>query len=128
MADAHGVVPFGSADGEEGFAVGVFVVVAVDGDVDFVSGSRVRRRPAVRVPRRTASARRTRWERAVERGQLAAGLDMAAEIDQLVGPFYHRVLVTAEPVDQAFTDCLVETFLHRADVSDVADAGETGSR
>ncbi|MET8685536.1 TetR/AcrR family transcriptional regulator [Streptomyces sp. NPDC004732] len=61
-------------------------------------------------------------ERAVERGQLAAGLDMAAEIDQLVGPVYHRVLVTAEPVDQAFTDRLVEAFLHRA------DAGEMGSR
>ncbi|AYV25269.1 MULTISPECIES: TetR/AcrR family transcriptional regulator [Streptomyces] len=62
-------------------------------------------------------------ERAVERGQLAAGLDMVAEIDQLVGPVYHRVLMTAEPVDQAFTDRLVEAFLHRADV---ADAGEMG--
>ncbi|MFD9882712.1 TetR/AcrR family transcriptional regulator [Streptomyces alboflavus] len=70
-------------------------------------------------------------ERAVERGQLAAGLDLAAAIDQLVGPVYHRVLVTAEPVDQAFTDRLVEDFLHRADVADVAevaDTGETGSR
>ncbi|MFD4476699.1 TetR/AcrR family transcriptional regulator [Streptomyces sp. NPDC058471] len=75
-------------------------------------------------------------ERAVERGQLSAGLDMAAEIDQLVGPVYHRVLVTAEPVDQAFTDRLVEAFLHRADVADVAgvaevavvaDTGEMGS-
>jgi AcrR family transcriptional regulator len=66
-------------------------------------------------------------ERAVERGQLAAGLDMAAEIDQLVGPVYHRVLVTAEPVDQAFTDRLVETFLRRVDVAGAAGAGETGS-
>ncbi|WP_329118999.1 TetR/AcrR family transcriptional regulator [Streptomyces sp. NBC_01465] len=54
-------------------------------------------------------------ERAVERGELAAGLDMAAEIDQLVGPVYHRVLVTAEPVDRAFTDRLVEAFLQRTD-------------
>ncbi|MCX5205453.1 TetR/AcrR family transcriptional regulator [Streptomyces sp. NBC_00237] len=70
-------------------------------------------------------------ERAVERGQLALGLDPAAEIDQLVGPVYHRVLVTAEPVDQAFTDRLVEAFLHRADAAgttDAADAGEMGSR
>ncbi|MFI5641067.1 TetR/AcrR family transcriptional regulator [Streptomyces goshikiensis] len=70
-------------------------------------------------------------ERAVERGQLAAGLDMAAEIDQLVGPVYHRVLVTAEPVDRAFTDRLVEAFLHRAgvaDAADAADAGKSGSR
>ncbi|MFD3516395.1 TetR/AcrR family transcriptional regulator [Streptomyces sp. NPDC058657] len=65
-------------------------------------------------------------ERAVERGQLTPGLDIAAEMDQLVGPVYHRVLMTAEPVDQAFTDRLVEAFLHRADVTD--DAGERGSR
>ncbi|MCX4524154.1 hypothetical protein [Streptomyces sp. NBC_01565] len=32
---------------------------------------------------------------------------------QLVGPIYHRVLVTAEPVGRAFTDRLVDDFLHR---------------
>ncbi|MFB7129673.1 TetR/AcrR family transcriptional regulator [Kitasatospora sp. NPDC056273] len=63
-------------------------------------------------------------ERAVARGQLVAGLDTAAEIDQLVGPVYHRVLVTAEPVDQAFTDRLVEAFLRRAHVADVVDAAD----
>ncbi|MEU3461168.1 TetR/AcrR family transcriptional regulator [Streptomyces sp. NPDC006733] len=68
-------------------------------------------------------------ERAVERRQLAAGLDLAAELDQLVGPIYHRVLVTAEPVDQAFTDRLVEAFLHRTHVADGAAAvGEMGNR
>lgn len=51
----------------------------------------------------------------MERGRLAAGLDMAAEIDQLVGPVHHRVLVTAEPAAGAlhrppFTDRLVEPF------------------
>jgi hypothetical protein len=30
-----------------------------------------------------------------------------------VGPIYHRVLVTGEPVDQAFTDRLVDSFLRR---------------
>lgn len=34
-----------------------------------------------------------RWN-AQWRGQFAAGLDMAAEVDQLVGLVYHRVLVT----------------------------------
>ncbi|MEJ8638748.1 TetR/AcrR family transcriptional regulator [Streptomyces sp. NPDC006475] len=52
-------------------------------------------------------------ERAVQRGQLPDGLDMAAEIDRLVGPIYHRVLVTAEPVGPAFTDGLVDDLLHR---------------
>jgi AcrR family transcriptional regulator len=52
-------------------------------------------------------------ERAAGRGQLPAGLDIATEVDQLVGPIYHRVLVTGDPVDQAFTDQLVDNFLHR---------------
>jgi AcrR family transcriptional regulator len=52
-------------------------------------------------------------ERAAHRGQLPAGLDTAAEVDQLVGPIYHRVLVTGEPVGRAFTDRLVDGFLRR---------------
>ncbi len=52
-------------------------------------------------------------ERAARRGQLPAGLDMAAETDQLVGPLYYRVLVTNEPIGQDFTDRLVDAFLLR---------------
>jgi AcrR family transcriptional regulator len=52
-------------------------------------------------------------ERAVRRGELPAGLDVAAETGQLVGPIYYRVLVTAEPVDADFTDTLVDAFLRR---------------
>lgn len=52
-------------------------------------------------------------ERAVRRGQLPAGLDVAAETDRLVGPLYYRVLVTAEPVGTDFTDGLVDAFLRR---------------
>lgn len=52
-------------------------------------------------------------ERAARRGQLPAGLDMAAEADQLVGPLYYRVLVTDEPIGHDFTDRLVDAFLRR---------------
>lgn len=52
-------------------------------------------------------------ERAIHRGQLPAQLDTAAEIDQLVAPIYYRVLVTGDPVDEAFTDRLVDDFLRR---------------
>ncbi|WP_113705142.1 TetR/AcrR family transcriptional regulator [Nonomuraea lactucae] len=52
-------------------------------------------------------------ERAVDRGQLPADLDMAAETDQLVGPLYYRVLVTGEPIGPEFTDGLVDAFLRR---------------
>lgn len=52
-------------------------------------------------------------ERAIGRGELPAGLDLALEVDQLVGPIYHRVLVTGAPADQAFTDHLVDVFVRR---------------
>ncbi|WAP59785.1 TetR/AcrR family transcriptional regulator [Streptomyces sp. S465] len=52
-------------------------------------------------------------ERAVERGELPADLDLAAETDQLMGPVYYRVLVTEESIGAEFTDRLVDAFLHR---------------
>ncbi|WP_406209443.1 TetR/AcrR family transcriptional regulator [Kitasatospora sp. NBC_01560] len=52
-------------------------------------------------------------ENAVRRGELPADLDTVAAVDQLVGPIYHRVLVTGDPVDLAFTDMLVDNFLRR---------------
>jgi AcrR family transcriptional regulator len=50
-------------------------------------------------------------ERAVLRGQLPADFDVAAGADHLVAPVYHRVLVTGDPVDEDFTDGLVDSFL-----------------
>ncbi|MFI0820432.1 TetR/AcrR family transcriptional regulator [Streptomyces sp. NPDC021098] len=52
-------------------------------------------------------------ERAVERGELPPDVDLAAEIDQLMGPVYYRVLVTEGPVGEEFTDRLVDAFLRR---------------
>jgi AcrR family transcriptional regulator len=52
-------------------------------------------------------------ERAVERGELPAGFDTAAAVDQLVGPIYHRVLVTGDSVNNAFVDGIVEAFVRR---------------
>lgn len=52
-------------------------------------------------------------ERAVQRGELPADLDVAAEAAQLVGPLYYRVLVTGEPIDTDFIDRLVRAFLTR---------------
>ncbi|WP_246843491.1 TetR/AcrR family transcriptional regulator [Allokutzneria sp. NRRL B-24872] len=52
-------------------------------------------------------------ERAVERGELPGGLDIPAEVDQLVGPIHYRALVTGEAVDEGFTDALVDAFLRR---------------
>lgn len=50
-------------------------------------------------------------DRAIARGQLAPGTDVPADVDQLVGPVYYRVLVTGEPVGPPFTDRLVDQYL-----------------
>jgi AcrR family transcriptional regulator len=56
-------------------------------------------------------------ERAIGRGELPADFDTTAAVDQLVGPIYHRVLVTGDPVTDAFVDGIVNGFLsqHRCD-------------
>jgi AcrR family transcriptional regulator len=50
-------------------------------------------------------------ERAVARGELPPGFDTAAALDRLVGPVYHRVLITGDPVDEEFIADLVAAFL-----------------
>ena len=55
-------------------------------------------------------------DRAIGRGELPADLDTAAAVDELVGPIYHRVLVTGDPVDDAFVDGIIDGFLLRCRV------------
>jgi AcrR family transcriptional regulator len=50
-------------------------------------------------------------DRALERGELPPGFDVPAGVDLLVGPIYHRILITGDPVDDAFVDSVVEAFL-----------------
>ncbi|MGK3966784.1 TetR/AcrR family transcriptional regulator [Sorangium sp. So ce118] len=49
--------------------------------------------------------------RAVERGDLPAGTDVDAALDRLLGPVFHRVLVTGEALPRAYTDTLVDAVL-----------------
>lgn len=49
--------------------------------------------------------------RAIDRGALPRNEDIDLAIDQLVGPIYHRVLVTRQPVPPQFTDTLVSRYL-----------------
>jgi AcrR family transcriptional regulator len=48
------------------------------------------------------------FERAVARGELAAGTDLDDAVERLVGPVHYRVLVTGDPVPRSFTDALVD--------------------
>jgi len=50
-------------------------------------------------------------ERGVARGNIRADVDLELVIDMLYGPVYHRVLLTGLPVDDSFTDSLVERVL-----------------
>jgi AcrR family transcriptional regulator len=49
-------------------------------------------------------------ERAVDRGELAADLDLDAEADHLVGPVFYRALISGEPLDEAFIDRSLSAF------------------
>ena len=48
------------------------------------------------------------WTGPIARGELPADTDVPAAVDLPVGPIYHRVLMTGDPVDEAFVDTLVE--------------------
>lgn len=49
--------------------------------------------------------------RAVQRGELAPGTDVAALAEWLVGPVHYRAIVTGEPIDENFLDTLVDGVL-----------------
>jgi hypothetical protein len=49
--------------------------------------------------------------RAVERGQLPADTDAEQLIEALVGPLYLRLLVTGDPITDAYVDRLVDLLL-----------------
>lgn len=49
--------------------------------------------------------------RAIARGDLPAGTDVDAVVEQLVSPIYYRVLVTGEPVPRKYTNHLVTKYL-----------------
>jgi AcrR family transcriptional regulator len=50
-------------------------------------------------------------DRAIERGELPKDMDVPAAVDMLVGPIYHRVLMTGDPVDERFVEALVKGFV-----------------
>jgi AcrR family transcriptional regulator len=58
-------------------------------------------------------------ERAIERGEIAAGTDPRRAIEAVLGPIHLRLLLTGEPVDQPFlagiVDIVVEGISPRSD-------------
>ncbi|WP_101787784.1 TetR/AcrR family transcriptional regulator [Nonomuraea indica] len=49
--------------------------------------------------------------RGIERGELPAGTDPDFFIERLIAPLFLRLLVTAEPIDAAYADRIVDTLL-----------------
>jgi EmrB/QacA subfamily drug resistance transporter len=56
----------------------------------------------------------TMVDRAVTRGELASDTDAAVLVDTLVGPLYHRLLITGEPLTPGVADEVVELVLRGA--------------
>jgi EmrB/QacA subfamily drug resistance transporter len=56
----------------------------------------------------------TMVNRAVERDELAPDVDAAVLVDTLVGPLYHRLLITGEPITADVADEVVELVLQGA--------------
>jgi hypothetical protein len=53
-----------------------------------------------------------RLESARHAGQLRAGVDAEAVVDQLWGACYHRLLLPDQPLDAPFVDHLVDHLFH----------------
>jgi AcrR family transcriptional regulator len=53
------------------------------------------------------------FERALHRGDLPAGTDIEAAVEELVAPLYYRALVTGQPLPPRYTDRLVTRVLER---------------
>ena len=51
-------------------------------------------------------------ERAIERGEIAAGTDARQVIESLLGPIHLRLLLTGEPIDDAFLEGVVDVVVH----------------
>jgi AcrR family transcriptional regulator len=50
-------------------------------------------------------------ERAMERGEVAAGTDPRRVIESVIGPIHLRLLLTGEPVDRGFLEGVVDTVM-----------------
>lgn len=65
--------------------------------------------------RRFLADRKTRTReilrRGIERGELPPDTDVAVMGSMLVGPIFHRLMITQEPLDNAFVDALVDAVL-----------------
>ncbi|HEX2466872.1 MAG TPA: TetR/AcrR family transcriptional regulator [Solirubrobacterales bacterium] len=50
-------------------------------------------------------------ERAIERGEVAAGTDPRRAIESVLGPIHLRLLLTGEPIDRAFLEGVVDVVM-----------------
>jgi AcrR family transcriptional regulator len=57
------------------------------------------------------------FERAIERGEIRADIDVEAALDLLYGPFYHRVLHGHAPVTEEFATTIIGFVLQAVSIS-----------
>lgn len=66
-------------------------------------------------------------DRAVDRGELPAGIDTRLLLEALIGPLHFRALLTDEPIAPGYTDALVDMLLG-ADAEHVVSSFGEGER
>jgi AcrR family transcriptional regulator len=64
----------------------------------------------------TAGLRRS-LQQAADRGELRADLDLSGAVARLAGPLFYRRMLAHEPIDDAFVDDVVKTFVRDATAS-----------
>jgi AcrR family transcriptional regulator len=65
----------------------------------------------------TAGLRRT-LEAAIERGELAGGIDLDLDVARLAGPLFYRRVLAHTPIDQEFVDQIIAGFMDEVSVRD----------
>jgi AcrR family transcriptional regulator len=55
--------------------------------------------------------------RGIDRGELPPDTDVAVMSSMLVGPIFHRLMITQEPMNEAFVDALVDALLRGFDAT-----------
>jgi AcrR family transcriptional regulator len=81
------------------------LTVELHSDPAFLEAYRTRFLEPRRAPGRAA------FERAAERGEIAADTDVDLALDMLYGPIYHRLLNLHAPLDEGFADAVVDGVL-----------------
>lgn len=98
------------------------LIAAVHTDPEFADRYRARFVESRRAPARALI------ERAIERGELPAAVDVDMALDLIYGPLYHRLLHRHAPLDENFVEAVMDTVLRGLTAAPGAVAKKSGRK